>query len=579
MVYFTVYAGAFAMLYSAVLGKEINMLGVPSSDEYRTGAVHNRIMKVKMSQWDAELAAGEMNSALYPELGYTKCIDGFAAAIPGDFNSTFRCRNMDLYHFLSHADLGSAVEGQASSSWGWTSDDGREFVAVGQLDGTAFVEISPEGKMLYIGRLPTWDAIGARWREIRVVGNHVVIGSEAFGHGVQLFDMRKLLDLDPANPKIFAQTDLASHWGVESQGNPADPWDKLPVGRTHNIVVQTELNYAMAVGSVGGNVTTRVRTNMPCNGGIIFLNITDPTNMHSTGCAAGDFYVHDAQCLVYRGPDKRYQGREICYAYNEDTITIYDVTNKIGNTTTIIARFSYEGAEYIHQGIVLDERNQEFLIMDDEYDESRGTIGPATNKKPTTHIFDIRDLENPKYTGYFQGKYNSIDHNQYIIDGYAYQSNYGAGFNVWDIRSIPSDPSGKGVCEAGFFDIYPEDDEIPGGGAVLFRGSWSSYAYFKSGYIYVNTIERGSFILKMTGKDCPKAPVCSADNCLRALRATSTPGRLEESQVFCESFTARQRGAEDVTKGYAREACTRDIGLAPQVSSACACLPTATATP
>ena len=100
--------------------------------------------------------------------------------------------------------------------------------------------------MEYLGRLPTWDPIGARWREIRVVKGHLVVGSEAFGHGIQLFDLTKLLTLDPANPKIFSQSDLASHWGVTSQGNSSDPWDKLPVGRTHNVVVQEELGYAMA---------------------------------------------------------------------------------------------------------------------------------------------------------------------------------------------------------------------------------------------------------------------------------------------------------------------------------------------
>jgi hypothetical protein len=37
-----------------------------------------------------------MDSARYPELGYTKCIDGFAAAIPGDVNNTFRCDNVSI---------------------------------------------------------------------------------------------------------------------------------------------------------------------------------------------------------------------------------------------------------------------------------------------------------------------------------------------------------------------------------------------------------------------------------------------------------------------------------------------------
>lgn len=104
-----------------------------------------------------------------------------------------------------------------------------------------------------------------------------------------------------------------------------------------------------------------------------------------------------------------------------DTLTIYDVTNKIGNFTKLISRTSYTGAKYIHQGAVLDISNQEFLVLDDELDERDGTEGPATNKLPITYIFDIRDLESPKLTGYYEGKTRSIDHNQYIVNGYNYQ--------------------------------------------------------------------------------------------------------------------------------------------------------------
>lgn len=211
---------------------------------------------------------------------------------------------IDLYHFLSHADLGS-TQGFGSSSWGWTSEDGREFVAIGQYDGTAFAEITSEGKLVYLGRLPQYDSIGSRWREIRTLGDLAIIGSEAIKHGVQIFDMKKLLDLDPDSPTIFTQEDLTGHF------------NKLPVGRTHNIVVNEELGYAIAAGSVGGNETVRNRDNLPCRGGLIFINMTDPTNPTTPGCAAGDGYVHDAQCLVYRGPDTRYQGRDVCYGYNE----------------------------------------------------------------------------------------------------------------------------------------------------------------------------------------------------------------------------------------------------------------------
>lgn len=159
--------------------------------------------------------------------------------------------------------------------------------------------------MLYLGRLPQYDPVGSNWREIRILRDYAVIGSEAIHHGVQIFDMKKLLTLDPANPTNFTQDEITGHW------------DELPIGRTHNIVVNQELNYAIAAGSVGGNETIRVRGNLPCRGGLIFLNMTDPANPWSPGCAAGDGYVHDAECLVYRGPDKRYEGRDICYGYNE----------------------------------------------------------------------------------------------------------------------------------------------------------------------------------------------------------------------------------------------------------------------
>ena len=143
---------------------------------------------------------------------------------------------MNLYSFKSHADLGSFA-GEGSSSWGWTSDDGREFVAIGQADGTAFAEISPAGELIYVGRLPQ-QSVWSIWREIRAYKNYMIIGSEAVGHGVQIFDLTKLLDLDPAAPVNFSTTtDLT---GLFTQ---------LPVGRTHNVVVNEELGYAVAVGA------------------------------------------------------------------------------------------------------------------------------------------------------------------------------------------------------------------------------------------------------------------------------------------------------------------------------------------
>lgn len=85
-----------------------------------------------------------------------------------------------------------------------------------------------------------------------------------------------------------------------------------------------------------------------------------------------------------------------------------------------------------------------------------------------------------------------------MIDGLSYQSSYGAGIRVYDVSSIPDNPTGTDVCEIAYFDIYPEDDSAEGGGIVQYSGSWASYAYFESGYIFVNTMERGGYVVKMT---------------------------------------------------------------------------------
>ncbi|KUI63732.1 hypothetical protein VM1G_10586 [Cytospora mali] len=475
--------GSLAILAGSPFTTAISEIRNPAKqDRYTSGAVMDAIMAKKqltfLATWEAQEAAGLMDSTLYPSYtgaGPVLCVDGVAQVVPGDANNTFRCKNIDFYDFKSHADLGS-VTGEGSSTWGWTSPKGREFIAIAQADGAAFAEVSPEGKLIYLGRLPHFPtADPVIWREIRGYKNYILVGSEAPYHGIQIFDMSKLVDIDPAKPLTFSGlADLTGHF------------KKLPVGRTHNVVVNEELNYAVAVGA-------QPRTS-ECASGLIFIDLSDPSKPTSLGCAAGDGYVHDAQCLVYRGPDKAYAGRDICYGYNEDTLTIYDVTNK--STTNIISRTSYDGASYTHQGWVTDMQWQTMLVLDDEYDEVR-SAGAGSKQYPITYFWNITSLEAPVLTGFFRNEYaQCIDHNQFVINGAAYQSNYGAGLHVLDVSSLSTDPTGAGVSEAGFFDMYPEDDTLPEGGAVAFVGTWGHYPFFPSGFIVVNTIERGAFVVK-----------------------------------------------------------------------------------
>ncbi|KAK3708293.1 hypothetical protein LTR37_011558 [Vermiconidia calcicola] len=481
----------------SVLSLAIVAVSAYTPRDYGSGFVHQKIMGMKHDIWARDRAAGLHAPDRYPSLhnqrdgarqrsDSVKCRNGQAVVEPGNANQTFRCKNMDLYDFKSHADLGSS-EGEGSSSWGWTSADGRQFGAIGQADGTAFVEIDYKtGNLAYLGRLPQ-QSVPSIWREIRVYNDICIIGSEAEGHGVQLFDMKKLLDLDPSSPVTFStETDVL---GV---------FRGLPIGRTHNIVVNWDLGYAVAVGAQPRNST--------CLSGLIYIDLSDPSNPTSPGCASDDGYTHDAQCVKYNGPDTRYTGRDICMAYNEDSLTIVDATDKSGkNASTFLGKLYYPGASYTHQGWFIND-NHDFLLIDDELDEIEAN-GTAASGIPVTHIVDASDLHNPKYTGYFNATDSkAIDHNQYIVDGLAYQSNYGSGLWVHDVTSIPSDPTGNSVETVAFFDIYPEDDAAEGGGLVEFVGTWSHFL-LPSGHVVINTIERGVFVVKIAhGKGSGPGP-------------------------------------------------------------------------
>ncbi|KAL8726143.1 MAG: hypothetical protein Q9166_006900 [cf. Caloplaca sp. 2 TL-2023] len=423
----------------------------------------DRLMELKVNHWNKMRLEGvfdQFDNARLQAVIPVPCVNGKSGP--------YSCSNVDMLSFLSHQQLGSTTK-EGNDVWGWTSPDGREFGAVGQTDGTAFVEIDKTGALKYIGRLPT-QTVSSPWRDMKVINGYVYIGSEAKDHGLQVFDMRKLLSI--REPKTFSiETDLTA-------------WYR-GFGSSHNIVAHEEKNMIYAVG------TSRTS---PCKGGLFMLDVSNPANPVSPGCASQDGYVHDAQCVIYNGPDAQYLGKEICFNYNEDTLTIVDVTNK--KTPRQISRTPYVGSSYTHQGWLTDMSDMNFLLLDDELDEEDGT-GVAANGRTTTYIFNITNLAQPVNTGYYQSPAKSIDHNQYVKDGLSYQSNYNSGLRIVDVRSVEADPTGKGFKQVGFFDVHPEDDDV--GGIVEFSGSWSVYPYFKSGYILLNSIERGIFALKYTG--------------------------------------------------------------------------------
>ncbi len=369
----------------------------------------------------------------------TACVGGFAGSYP--------CSNIDLMAFLPLAQIGG---GNGNDIWGWTdSTTGNEYAIMGLTTGTAFVDVTDPVNPVFLGNLPLPGGVsGSSWRDIKVFADHAYIGSEALGSGLQVMDLAQLRNV-PAPPVSFVQTALYTGFST-----------------SHNVVINEDTGFAYAVGTNNGN----------CGRGLHFVDLLDPAAPQAAGCFSADGYTHDAQCVLYNGPDAEHQGKEICFAFNADTLTIVDVSNKAAPVQ--ISRTIYTQSHYAHQGWLTEDHA--YLLLDDELDErSRGG-------NTRTIMWDMADLDSPLYMGYYSGISTSIDHNQYVKGDYSYQANYQSGLRILDI----SDIANANLSEVAFFDIYPS------GEAANFNGAWSVYPYFDSGTVVVSGIEQGLFVLR-----------------------------------------------------------------------------------
>jgi choice-of-anchor B domain-containing protein len=386
-----------------------------------------------------------------------RCDEGTAGA--------FGCSDVDVLAFIPTGDLGAKRGVFVNDVWGWTDPGtGREFAIVGRVDATVFLEVTDPTNPVFVGELPMHEGAHISfWRDMKVYQDHAFIVADGAGeHGMQVFDLHQLLSVTET-PAMFEET--AHYDGIAS---------------SHNIVINEEAGYAYAVGASGGKET--------CGGAFHMINIQDPTAPTFAGCF-GDTnagrrstgYTHDAQCVIYHGPDVDYQGREICFGASETALTVADVTDK--DNPVAIAAASYPNVGYAHQGWLSEDHM--YFYLDDELDELSQEL-----EGTRTLVWDLADLDDPIMVKEHFGTTKSSDHNLYVQGDYMYQSNYVSGLRILDISDR------ENPREVAFFDTVPLGDNEPG-----FGGSWSNYPYFESGTIVVTSSREGVFLLKKRPTD------------------------------------------------------------------------------
>jgi len=373
----------------------------------------------------------------------------------------FDCSEVDLVSFLPAREVGGGRGIMVSDIWGWADPQtGREYAILGRFDGTSFIDVTDAGNPVYLGNLPlTEGAMPNLWRDMKVHADHTFIVADNAGeHGMQVFDLTRLRDV--TNPPV--EFDEDAHYAEFASA--------------HNIVINEASGFAYVVGGSGGGET--------CGGALHMVDVRDPRNPTFAGCfadpetgnAGSGGYTHDAQCVMYEGPDEDHAGKEVCFNASATKLGIGDVTDK--DNPTPISNAAYPNVAYSHQGWLSED--QRYFYLNDELDElSGGTTGTRTL------VWDVADLDDPVLVREFVQDNAASDHNLYIRDDLMYQSNYVSGLRIFDI-SDPENP-----VPAGFFDTVPGSPDAPG-----FAGSWSNYPFFPSGNIIVSSMREGLFVLR-----------------------------------------------------------------------------------
>ncbi|WP_412070470.1 choice-of-anchor B family protein [Rubrivirga sp. IMCC43871] len=387
----------------------------------------------------------------------------------------FPCDRVDLVGYLSvgsFATPGSPAADGNNDIWGWTDPQtGVEYALAGTYNGLGIVDLSDPAFPRLVGKIPTANELNPVWRDVKVYADHAfIVADAARDHGVQIFDLNRLRSL--SGDAVTLQPD-AVYTGIRS---------------AHNIVINEASGFAYAVGFRYPS-GERASLGLPpsCDlPGFHAIDVRDPKNPVFAGCFSDAAletgprsrgYTHDAQCLIYSGPDTDHTGKELCFGANEDVVTVFDVTDKAN--VQILSQAAYPNFSYTHQGWLTTD--QRYFMTDDELDEING-LTPSQRSL----VIDFQDLDDPEFAFAYNSGITTIDHNQYVRGDYAYQSNYESGLRIVDLRQI----DGGQLTEAAFFDTYPDSD------VVSFNGQWSNYPYFESGLVIANDDTYGLFVLR-----------------------------------------------------------------------------------
>lgn len=281
-----------------------------------------------------------------------------------------------------------------SALWGYTAQDGREYVLLGCNAGTAFIDITDSSNIVEVDFL---TGVSSGWREMKTYSHYAYIVSEGTNSKLQVVDLQYLPD----------SVSLVQTWGY--------------TGYTKTHSIQQEGHYLYLNGG-----------NSAANGGVTVVDVSDPENPVKMGQWT-TLYVHDCRvqedtiwaCNIYTGQ-----------------LSIINATNK-STLSTVRTWQSYPQQTVSTHNCDFTADNN-YLLTTNEISQPNGKL----------NIWDISDRNNIIYKRDWlpTNITSSIVHNVEVYGNYAVIAHYSAGIRIVDITD-PLNPT-----EFAWYDTYPTNN-------------------------------------------------------------------------------------------------------------------------
>jgi len=305
--------------------------------------------------------------------------------------------------------------------WGYVDSLGNEYALVGASQGLSIVNVTNPDSIWQVKQIQ-WAVQNSSslWKEIRTYGHYAYITSEA-GHGLQIVNLGNLPDT--VTPHTYWQPIIGT-----SQLN-----------KIHALHIDTASGYIYLYGCNGGFT------------GTVIAELVNPVNPTYKGKYT-DEYIHDG----FVRNNILYAGR--IYAGNVAIINVINPTNPI------LLQSQQTPGNFTHNTWLSDDNK--YMFTTDEISNSFLTC------------YDVSDFNNIELMDKIQSNpgSNSIVHNTYYKNGYAFTSWYKDGYTIVDAHRP------NNLVQVGNYDAFS-------GSGNGFSGTWGVYGYLPSGNVLLSNID------------------------------------------------------------------------------------------